>query len=107
MATPISALAAMTERSAAAMSGRRSSNCDGNASGMAGNAGMSVVAARLKSAGALPISTAMAFSNWARCQARSTRSAWVPRNWVCAWATASLPETPARYWFSVIFSERS
>ncbi|MNR05305.1 hypothetical protein D3C85_1213240 [compost metagenome] len=100
------ALAAITERSAEAMSGRRSSSCDGRLNGTSGNAGMFSVSARLNSAGGKPISTAMAFSNCARCQIRSTISASVPLSWVCACATASLPDTPARYWFSVIFSER-
>ncbi|MNP15258.1 hypothetical protein D3C76_1076100 [compost metagenome] len=100
------ALAAMTERSAEAMSGRRSSSCEGRLSGTSGKAGIVCVSARLNSAGGKPISTAMAFSNCARCQIRSTMSASVPLSCVWAWATASLPETPARYWFSVIFSER-
>ncbi|MNR05431.1 hypothetical protein D3C85_1214630 [compost metagenome] len=101
------ALADITLRSALAMSGRRSSSCEGKASGTCGSAGMSLLSARANSAGALPSSTAIAFSSCARCHTRSIRSAWVLFSWVCAWATASLPETPARYWFSVIFSERS
>ncbi|MNJ49166.1 hypothetical protein D3C77_443840 [compost metagenome] len=105
-ATPMLALADITLRSAEAMSGRRSSSCEGKATGTWGNAGMSLLSARAKSAGALPSSTAMAFSSWARCQTRSIRSAWVLFSWVCAWATASLPDTPARYWFSVMVSER-
>ncbi|MNV99404.1 hypothetical protein D3C71_1947580 [compost metagenome] len=64
------------------------------------------LSARLNCAGGKPISTAMAFSNCARCQIRSIRSAWVLLSWVCAWATASLPDTPARYWFSVMVKER-
>ncbi|MOA22268.1 hypothetical protein D3C78_1428150 [compost metagenome] len=106
MATPMLALAAITERSADAMSGRRSSNCEGRATGTCGNCGMSWLCARLNCAGGRPISTAMAFSNCARCQIRSIMSASVLLSWVWAWATASLPDTPARYWFSVIFRER-
>ncbi|MNH17225.1 hypothetical protein D3C79_768880 [compost metagenome] len=101
------ALAAITLRSAEAMSGRRSSSCDGRLTGICGKAGMLLLSARANSAGALPSSTAMAFSNCARCQTRSIRSAWVVLSWVRAWATASGPETPARYWFSVMRNERS
>ncbi|MNE42511.1 hypothetical protein D3C80_1366380 [compost metagenome] len=101
------ALAAITLRSAEAMSGRRSSNCDGKLSGIGGSAGIRLLSARAKSAGGLPSNTAMAFSNCARCQIRSIRSAWVVLSWVRAWATASGPATPARYWFSFIRSERS
>src|SRR5689334_12514013 len=64
--TPIWALAAATRRSAAAISGRRSSSCEGIPSGIAGGVALNATTGIAKSAGALPISSAMACSNWAR-----------------------------------------
>ena len=59
-ATPIWALAAATRRSAAAMSGRRSSSSDGTPTGMAGGPVASGAAAIENVAGGRPMRTAIA-----------------------------------------------
>ena len=94
-------------RSALAMSGRRSSSCDGNASGTAGSAGTLSRTAMLSSLGATPINTAMACSRWARCHSRSMAWARVLCSWVRAWLTSDFGTMPAWYWFSVNCSERA
>ncbi|MNZ97038.1 hypothetical protein D3C78_1162600 [compost metagenome] len=104
--TPIRALAAITRRSAAETSGRRSSSCDGSTAGRSGSFGISSTAARLNCAGGWPTSTAMACSSWARWYFRSMACASVLFSWVRAWATSALVTMPALYWFSVSFSAR-
>jgi hypothetical protein len=62
-ATPISALAAATRRSAAAMSGRRSSSVEGTPTGTSGSLAIQLGSAAMRKAlGDSPTSTAMAFS---------------------------------------------
>ncbi|MCY1288432.1 hypothetical protein D9M70_374720 [compost metagenome] len=100
------ALADITRRSAAAMSGRRSSSAEGTPTGTFGKAGTRSSAARAKSAGGTPTSTAMACSSCARWYSRSMDWAWVLFSWVRAWVTSDLGTMPALYWFSVRRSER-
>jgi hypothetical protein len=62
-ATPMSALAAATRRSAAAMSGRRSSRVEGTPAGISGTRALQVgSAARRKPLAGSPTRVAMAFS---------------------------------------------
>ena len=73
---PMAAFAAATERSAAAMSGRRCSSVDGTPSGTDGVTGVQVASTgTLKFAGATPTSTAIACSSASRERCRTTRSA--------------------------------
>ncbi|MNT74994.1 hypothetical protein D3C72_2138530 [compost metagenome] len=107
MATPISALALITARSALATSGRRSSSCEGTLTGTCGSAGTPSTAASANSEGGTPISTAMACSSWARWYLRSMAWASVLFSWVRAWVTSDLGTMPAWYWFSVSFNARA
>src|SRR6185369_9513123 len=79
--TPIWALAAATRRSAAAISGRRSSSCEGMPGGIAGGVEMNAATGREKSAGGWPTSSAMACSSWARCTPMSMDWAMVDLSW--------------------------
>ena len=63
---PICALAAAMARSEAAMSGRRSSNCDGRPTGTGGGVAVRYLVSIAKFEGTLPTRTAMACSYWAR-----------------------------------------
>ncbi|CFM98321.1 Uncharacterised protein [Bordetella pertussis] len=62
---------------------------------MSGSCCANGCAGRAKREGACPISTAMACSNWPRCQSRSMDWARVFSSWVRATATSDLPTTPA------------
>ena len=103
---PICSLAADTRRSAAAMSGRRCSSVDGTPTGTSGTVGAHWVGASVKSAGALPIRTAIACSSWARWFARPRSSLWVFCSWVWAWYTSECGAMPASKRFWVIFRTR-
>ena len=94
-ATPICALAAATRRSAAAISGRRSSSCDGSWAGTTGGWGSVPVAGRLKLAGAWPSSAARAFSSWVRVVSASSNCTWVDLYCDSACATSATEATPA------------
>ncbi|MNS73077.1 hypothetical protein D3C72_1065060 [compost metagenome] len=74
-ATPIRALAAAICRSAAAMSGRRSSSSDGRPAGTATGAVSKGRAASVNCAGGTPVSTASACSWLARRRSMPARSA--------------------------------
>ena len=88
-AMPTCSLASATRRSAAAMSGRRSINCDGKPTGIKGGAVFKARSDSENSAGALPVSTAMACSNAARCTPSSISCARVVSS--CVRACANRP----------------
>ena len=67
---------------------------EGSPIGMLGGWLLRGAAARLKSAGGLPIRIAMACSNCARCTVTSVFCTVVVSNWVCACATSDLGATP-------------
>ncbi|MNY50018.1 hypothetical protein D3C86_1854900 [compost metagenome] len=75
LATPMRALAAAIWRSAAAMSGRRSSSSDGNPAGIAIGAASNGRAGSENAAGGTPVSTASACSWLARRRSMPARSA--------------------------------
>ncbi len=104
-ATPICALAAAIRRSAAAMSGRRCNSADGSPAGIAGSPGGPAAGAIVSSAGGLPISTAIACSNWARKTPTAISWARVLSSWVWACATSEAATIPALYWFWVMRSD--
>src|SRR5882672_10452829 len=85
---PICSLASATRRSAAAMSGRRSSSWDGMPTGMSGGGVASGRGDRPKAAGGFPMSVAIACSSCARCTVMSVACACVVSSWVWAWATS-------------------
>ena len=72
------------ERTAEAMSGRRSSKAEGTPGGIPGTCSARGAGASLKSEGDWPISTAMAFSYWARWTPTAIAWASVARTWVSA-----------------------
>ena len=102
---PIAALAAAIRRSAAAISGRRSSKLDGSPAGISGRAGSPGAGAMLSSDGGLPISAAIAFSSWPRWIATAIARARVLSTVVRACATSAAETRPALYWFWVIRSD--
>ena len=101
-ATPICAFAAAIRRSAAAMSGRRSSSVDGRSAGMLGRAGTAATGATASSAGGFPIRTAIACSSCARSTPTAIAWASVLCSWVRACATSDAETIPALYWFWLI-----
>ena len=98
-AMPICALAAATRRSAAAMSGRRSSSSEGRPAGTSGTLAAKAIGLSRrgseKAAGGLPSSSAIAFSSCARCTPRSTACARVLASCVSACTTSTRAATPA------------
>ncbi len=106
-ATPICAFAAATLRSADAMSGRRSSSCDGKPGGTTGNVQFGVVRAMVSSEGGLPTSSAIACSSCARCTCASSACACAALSCACACTTSLRLTVPALYWFWVSVSDLS
>ena len=104
-------------RSAAAMSGRRSSSAEGTATGTCGGAPASSRRSMVTSAGGRPVRIAMACSYWARATPRSVSCARAVLNWASACATSAPLATPAvsrilvsfRYssYDATVFSSRS
>ena len=84
------------------MSGRRSNNAEGRPGGIVGSVGTAETTAIVSSAGGLPISTAIACSNWARKMPVAIACARVFSSWVRACATSEAETMPASYWFCVI-----
>ena len=98
---PPCSFASATRRSLAAISGRRSSSCDGTPTGIAGGSSVSGRGARLRAAGLCPVNTAMACSNCARRTAMSASCVLVASSCVFAWATSACTRNSAFKPFSV------
>lgn len=100
-AMPICSFASWVRLSAAAISGRRSSSCDGSPTGITGGSTRSGSGARVNSAGGLPSRTAIACSYAARSTSMSVSCAIVVSSWVCACATSDFGDAPPSNRFSV------
>ena len=103
---PTVALASAMVRSAAAMSGRRSSTCEGTPVGTVGGAVSLGSNASATSEAGLPMSVAMACSYCARAMPRLADAAWVAASVFCAWTTEIWVPMPVWYWAWVYSSER-
>ena len=88
------------------MSGRRSSSADGSSDRDQRHRDAPPRPARSRSsAGGLPISTAIACSNWARVTPTAISCARVASSCASAWSTADWSAVPPAYWLLVICSD--